>query len=159
MKVNITGFGTIPRIGILAPAYNVEMDQQGVRRMMNFPEFRVFDAETGTIITRKNINDVLASKQVKKPATEEKPKKQQKATENPVVEETPVTETPEVEEVKEVKVEVSAYEETEAVNDEAEIIEDIIDTTATVVADSDEAPQTQTEYRKPQNYHKNKKRR
>ena len=154
MKVNITGFGTIPRIGILAPAYNVEMDQQGVRRMMNFPEFRVFDAETGTIITRKNINDVLASKQVKKPATEEKPKKQQKATENPVVEETPVTETPEVEEVK---VEVSTYEETEAVNDEAEIIEDIIDTTAAVVAD--EAPQVQSEDRKPQNYHKNKKRR
>lgn len=156
MKVNITGFGTIPRIGILAPAYNVEMDQQCVRRMMNFPEFRVFDAETGTIITRKNINDVLASKQVKKPATEEKPKKQQKATEAPVVEETPVTETPEVEEVK---VEVSTYEETEAVNDEAEIIEDIIDTTAVVVADSDEAPQVQSEDRKPQNYHKNKKRR
>lgn len=155
MKVNITGFGTIPRIGILAPAYNVEMDQQGVRRMMNFPEFRVFDSETGTIITRKNINDVLASKQVKKPATEEKPKKQQKATEAPVVEETPVTETPEVEEVK---VEVSTYEETEAVNDEAEIIEDVIDTTAAVV-DTDEAPQTQTEDRKPQNYHKNKKRR
>lgn len=155
MKVNITGFGTIPRIGILAPAYNVEVDQQGVRRMMNFPEFRVFDAETGTIITRKNINDVLASKQVKKPATEEKPKKQQKATENPVVEETPVTETPEVEDVK---VEVSTYEETEAVNDEAEIIEDVIDTTAAVV-DTDEAPQTQTEDRKPQNYHKNKKRR
>ena len=154
MKVNITGFGTIPRIGILAPAYNVEMDQQGVRRMMNFPEFRVFDAETGTIITRKNINDVLASKQVKKPATEEKPKKQQKATENPVVEETPVIETPVVEEVK---VEVSTYEETEAVNDEAEIIEDIIDTTAAVVAD--EAPQVQSEDRKPQNYHKNKKRR
>ena len=156
MKVNITGFGTIPRIGILAPAYNVEMDQQCVRRMMNFPEFRVFDAETGTIITRKNINDVLASKQVKKPATEEKPKKQQKATEAPVVEETPVTETPEVEEVK---VEVSAYEETEAVNDEAEIIEDVIDTTATVGAGSDEAPQGQSEDRKPQNYHKNKKRR
>ena len=156
MKVNITGFGTIPRIGILAPAYNVEMDQQGVRRMMNFPEFRVFDAETGTIITRKNINDVLASKQVKKPATEEKPKKQQKATETSVVEETPVIETPVAEEVK---VEVSAYEETEAVNDEAEIIEDIIDTTATVVADSDEAPQVQSEDRKPQNYHKNKKRR
>lgn len=155
MKVNITGFGTIPRIGILAPAYNVEMDQQGVRRMMNFPEFRVFDAETGTIITRKNINDVLASKQVKKPATEEKPKKQQKATETSVVEETPVIETPVAEEVK---VEVSTYEETEAVNDEAEIIEDIIDTTAAVV-DTDEAPQTQTEDRKPQNYHKNKKRR
>lgn len=155
MKVNITGFGTIPRIGILAPAYNVEMDQQGVRRMMNFPEFRVFDAETGTIITRKNINDVLASKQVKKPATEEKPKKQQKATDVPVVEETPVTETPEVEEVK---VEVSTYEETEAVNDEAEIIEDVIDTTA-VVVDTDETPQVQSEDRKPQNYHKNKKRR
>ena len=156
MKVNITGFGTIPRIGILAPAYNVEMDQQGVRRMMNFPEFRVFDAETGTIITRKNINDVLASKQVKKPATEEKPKKQQKATETPIVEETPVTETPEVEEVK---VEVSTYEETEAVNDEAEIIEDVIDTTAAVVVDTDETPQVQSEDRKPQNYHKNKKRR
>ena len=155
MKVNITGFGTIPRIGILAPAYNVEMDQQGVRLMMNFPEFRVFDAETGTIITRKNINDVLASKQVKKPATEEKPKKQQKATETSVVEETPVIETPVAEEVK---VEVSTYEETEAVNDEAEIIEDVIDTTAAVV-DTDEAPQTQTEDRKPQNYHKNKKRR
>lgn len=155
MKVNITGFGTIPRIGILAPAYNVEMDQQGVRRMMNFPEFRVFDAETGTIITRKNINDVLASKQVKKPVTEEKPKKQQKATETSVVEETPVIETPVAEEVK---VEVSTYEETEAVNDEAEIIEDVIDTTA-VVVDTDEAPQVQSEDRKPQNYHKNKKRR
>lgn len=158
MKVNITGFGTIPRIGILAPAYNVEMDQQGVRRMMNFPEFRVFDAETGTIITRKNINDILASKQVKKPATEEKPKKQQKATETSVVEETPVIETPVAEEVEEVKVEVSTYEETEAVNDESEIIEDVIDTTAAVV-DTDEAPQVQSEDRKPQNYHKNKKRR
>lgn len=158
MKVNITGFGTIPRIGILAPAYNVEMDQQGVRRMMNFPEFRVFDSETGTIITRKNINDVLASKQVKKPATEEKPKKQQKATETSVVEETPVIETPVAEEVEEVKVEVSTYEETEAVNDESEIIEDVIDTTAAVV-DTDEAPQVQSEDRKPQNYHKNKKRR
>lgn len=59
MKVNIGGKGSIPGLGVLAPAFGVEMDKQGVRRLLNFPTFRVYQTSTGLIITTTNIDEMF----------------------------------------------------------------------------------------------------
>lgn len=61
MKVNIGGKGSIPGIGVLAPAYGIDMSKQAVRRLLNFHAFRVFQASTGLIITVSNIDTIFAS--------------------------------------------------------------------------------------------------
>lgn len=81
MKVNIGGKGSIPGLGVLAPAYGVEMDKVGVRRLLNFNTFRVYQSSTGLLITTANIDEMfkntiktaaVAVKPVeKKPVTQE----------------------------------------------------------------------------------------
>ena len=61
MKINVAGRGVVPGIGTLAPIYNHEMDEAGVRRLMNFPTFRVYDSKSGILITRRNIDSVIES--------------------------------------------------------------------------------------------------
>ena len=162
MKVNITGFGAIPGLGSIAPAYNVDMDHAGIRRMMNFPAFRVFDVETGTIITRSNVNDVLASKASKNVPVVETPQKDDvvQTVEQPVDVPTKVEilETP-VEEVKPEEAEVTEVElDTTAVvgDDSAEIVEE-----ASVVENDEQniVPERSQQYNNSNNYNrKNKKR-
>ena len=162
MKVNITGFGAIPGLGSIAPVYNVDMDHAGIRRMMNFPTFRVFDVETGTIITRSNVNDVLASKTSKGVSAAETLKKEdevqtvEKTVVAPVKVE--ILETP-VEEVKPEEVEMTEVElDTTAVvgDDSAEIVEE------EPVVENDEqnvVPERSQQYNNNNNYNrKNKKR-
>lgn len=161
MKVNITGFGAIPGLGSIAPVYNVDMDHAGIRRMMNFPAFRVFDVETGTIITRSNVNDVLASKTSKSVSVMETPKKKdetqtaEKAVDEPVKVE--ILETP-VEEVKPEEAEVTEVElDTTTVvgDDSAEIVEEVS------VVENDEqnvVPERQHPYNNNNYNRKNKKR-
>lgn len=61
MKVNVTGKGLIPSLGVLAPMYRVDMTEKEVVRLLNFKNFRVYDSSTGGLITKKNLSTVLAS--------------------------------------------------------------------------------------------------
>lgn len=60
MRVNISGRGIIPILGTVAPAYNVELSESQVKRLLNFPMFRVFVTDTGRLITKGNINEVFS---------------------------------------------------------------------------------------------------
>ena len=61
MKVNVTGKGLIPSLGVLAPMYRVDMTEKEVVRLLNFKNFKVYDSSTGGLITKKNLSTVLAS--------------------------------------------------------------------------------------------------
>ena len=61
MKVNITGKGIIPGINTIPPAYNIELDETQIRRLLNFNNIRVYEATSGCLITKKNIKTVLTA--------------------------------------------------------------------------------------------------
>ena len=61
MKVNVTGKGLIPSLGVLAPMYHVDMTEKEIVRLLNFKNFRVYDSSTGGLITKKNLSTILAS--------------------------------------------------------------------------------------------------
>lgn len=61
MKVNITGKGIIPGINTIPPAYNIELEETQIRRLLNFNNIRVYEATSGCLITKKNIKTVLAT--------------------------------------------------------------------------------------------------
>ncbi len=61
MKVNITGKGIIPGINTIPPAYNIELDETQIRRLLNFNSIRVYEATSGCLITKKNIKTVLTA--------------------------------------------------------------------------------------------------
>ena len=61
MKVNITGKGIIPGINTIPPAYNIELDETQIRRLLNFNNIRVYEATSGCLITKKNIKTVLTT--------------------------------------------------------------------------------------------------
>lgn len=126
MKVNISGIGLIPGVGLLAPVYGKDLTKDKVAKILNYASFKVYVAATGVRITKKNIDEIFgggAKKAViatpptppapSAPVVEEKPKKSKKApkpvepvVEEPVVEEpTPVVEEPVVEETVETPVE------------------------------------------------------
>lgn len=62
MKVNVTGRGFVPGPNSIAPVYNQEMSESQIRRILNLGNLRVFDATTGGLITKKNINNILSDK-------------------------------------------------------------------------------------------------
>ena len=118
MKVDIIGRGVIPGLGTIAPAYNRELNDQGVRRMLNFNAFRVYDSNTGILITRKNVNSVLEANATKPVVETPTP-----APTTPVVE-TPVLKEPYVPPVVE-------YTE-DPVDDVVTEIEDVVGDDVTV---------------------------
>ena len=61
MKVNITGKGIIPGVNTIPPAYNIELDETQIRRLLNFNNIRVYEATSGCLITKKNIKTVLTT--------------------------------------------------------------------------------------------------
>ena len=61
MKVNITGKGIIPGVNTIPPAYNIELDETQIRRLLNFNNIRVYEATSGCLITKKNIKTVLTA--------------------------------------------------------------------------------------------------
>ena len=149
MKVNITGKGIIPGLGVIPPIYNKEMSIPAISRLLNFPNFSVFDATTGIRFTKKNIKNVAMNTQspytgvdVDPPKT---PNKQTKVP--PVVEKAP--ESPVIEET------------TDVVSDE-EVTEETVDTTDEVKETEtvDEEPSQQQSSNTYNNYNrkKNKKR-
>ena len=61
MKVNITGKGIIPGVNTIPPAYNIEIEETQIRRLLNFNNIRVYEATSGCLITKKNIKTVLTA--------------------------------------------------------------------------------------------------
>lgn len=172
MKVNITGRGIIPGLGVIPPIYNKEMSIPAISRLLNFPNFSVFDATTGIRFTKKNIKNVAMNTQspytgvdVNPPKT---PNKQtrvtpavEKAPEPPVIEEEPVVESEEVTVVSEPE-ETHVVEETTEVTSNEDVVEEAVDTTDEVEETEtvDEEPSHQQSSNTYNNYNrkKNKKR-
>lgn len=172
MKVNITGRGIIPGLGVIPPIYNKEMSIPAISRLLNFPNFSVFDATTGIRFTKKNIKNVAMNAQspytgvdVDPPKT---PNKQtrvtpvvEKAPEPPVIEEAPTGEAEEVTAVSEPE-ETPVIEETTNVVPDEEVTEEVVDTTDEVEETEtvDEEPSHQQSSNTYNNYNrkKNKKR-
>ena len=173
MKVNITGRGIIPGLGVIPPIYNKEMSIPAISRLLNFPNFSVFDAATGIRFTKKNIKNVAMNAQspytgvdVDPPKTPNKQTKVtpvvEKAPEPPVIEEEPVVEAEEVTVVSEPE-ETPVTEETTNVVPDKEVTEEVVDTTDEVEETEtvDEEPsqqQTSNGYNNYNNRKKNKKR-
>lgn len=172
MKVNITGRGIIPGLGVIPPIYNKEMSIPAISRLLNFPNFSVFDATTGIRFTKKNIKNVAMNTQspytgvdVDPPKTPNKQTKVtpvvEKAPEPPVIEEAPVVESEEVTVVSEPE-ETSVVEETTDVVPDEEVTEETVDTTDEVEETEtvDEEPTQQQTSNGYNNYNrkKNKKR-
>lgn len=108
MKVNISGKGLIPGLKRLAPVRGVELSEVQVRRIINYRQFKVYDATTGKFISKDNVGDLF-----KPVITNVAPKPVEKKVEAPKVEEPKVeytepkidvVETP-IEEVIEEKIE------------------------------------------------------
>jgi NADH dehydrogenase/NADH:ubiquinone oxidoreductase subunit G len=57
MKINVTGRGVIPGIGVLAPQTNREVDIETLRKIIACKRFVVYDTETGTKITTGNFKN------------------------------------------------------------------------------------------------------
>lgn len=172
MKVNITGRGIIPGLGVIPPIYNKEMSIPAISRLLNFPNFSVFDATTGIRFTKKNIKNVAMNAQspytgvdVDPPKT---PNKQtrvtpvvEKAPEPPVIEEEPTDEAEEVTAASEPE-ETPVVEETAEVTSDEETVGETVDTTdeAEETETTDEEPSQQQSSNTYNNYNrkKNKKR-
>lgn len=110
MKVNISGIGLIPGVGLLAPVYGRDLTKDKVARILNYASFKVYVAATGVRITKKNIDEIFGggakkaaaptpppAPVVEEPAPKKKASKKAPKKEEPVVEETPV----EIEQVEE----------------------------------------------------------
>ena len=139
MKVNISGVGLIPKVGLLAPVYGKDLTKDTVAVILNYASFKVYVAATGVRITKKNINEIFGEvvrQAVATPAPTPTPASKKKATkkapkvEEPVVEEKPV-EIEQVEEpvVLDAVVEAPAVEEPieEVPADEGFPVDDIVD--------------------------------
>lgn len=129
MRVNIGGRGSIPGLGVLAPAYGIEMDKASVRRMFNFKQFRVYQTSTGLIITPSNIDAMFASNNTVAVTVKPVAKNEPKSVAS-VVKETPIAEV----------VEESAPVVEEAVH---EAIEVPVDEVATLVSESNDDDTTE----------------
>lgn len=99
MKVNIIGNGTIPMLGLTAPIRNIDLEETKIRALVNVKTLRIYNAESGILITSRNINGIFA------PAVEEE------AVETVEVKEETPTPTV-VEPVSPVEEPVAAVEET-----------------------------------------------
>ena len=172
MKVNITGRGIIPGLGVIPPIYNKEMSIPAISRLLNFPNFSVFDATTGIRFTKKNIKNVAMNAQspytgvdVDPPKTPNKQTKVtpavEKAPESPAIEEAPTDESEEVTDVSEPG-ETHVVEETPDVVPDEEVTEEVVDTADEVEETEtvDEEPSQQQSSNTYNNYNrkKNKKR-
>ena len=78
MKVNIIGNGTIPLIGLTAPIRNLDLEETKIRALVNVKSLRIYNAESGILITPRNVNGIFAV-----PVNEDEIKQE----ESPVIEE------------------------------------------------------------------------
>lgn len=172
MKVNISGVGLIPKVGLLAPVYGKDLQKDTVAVILNYASFKVYVAATGVQITKKNIDEIfgVSVKQATKPTTSVAPKKKKTTKEattvakkdvkvEPVPEPsefeaqfTPyLTEPEKIEQVEEPVVldevvEAPAIEEpVEAVATDAEITSSFVEDVESVKEQLDEAPVVEEE--------------
>lgn len=125
MKVNISGVGLIPKVGLLAPVYGKDLTKDTVAVILGYASFKVYVASTGVQITKKNINEIFgeAVKQAAAPApTPVAPKKTTKKAPKKV--ETPT----EIEQVTEPVV-LDTVVEAPAIEEPVEAVEVVADTT------------------------------
>lgn len=127
MKVNISGRGRVPGIGTLAPVRGYDASKEFVLRLLNYKQFKVYDAASGGLITKTNVDKLFAPKvetpaveAVKKPATKKTVKKEEVA-------ETPKSE-PTISEPVEVAPEVTAEEVSQSFIEDVEAVSDQLPT-------------------------------
>lgn len=124
MKVNISGVGLIPKVGLLAPVYGKDLTKDTVSVILKYASFKVYVAATGIRITKKNIDEIFgtAVKQAATPAPTTAPKKTTKKA--PKKAEAPV----EIEQVSEPVV-LDTVVEAPAIEEPVEAVEVVPDTT------------------------------
>jgi hypothetical protein len=61
MKVNISGVGLIPKVGLLAPVYGKDLSKDTVSVILKYASFKVYVAATGIRITKKNIDEIFGT--------------------------------------------------------------------------------------------------
>lgn len=124
MKVNISGRGRVPGIGTLAPVRGYDASKEFVLRLLNYKQFKVYDAASGGLITKTNVDKLFAPK-VETP-TVDTSKKTVKKEEVVKVVETPKSEHVEVSpEVTTEEVAQSFIEDVEAVSDQLPTAEEL----------------------------------
>lgn len=69
MKVNINGRGIIPGIGTVPPVFGKDLSEGEIRRLLNFPNLKVYDAASGSLITKRNINSFFMNTTTESTAT------------------------------------------------------------------------------------------
>ena len=141
MKVNIAGRGIIPGVGALAPIRDRELDIKQVRRILNYPAFKVYDATSGLLISKANVEKVFETHNTVKEAVREIKNK-------PITISTPIPEEPNV--VEPTPVAEPVIEE--VVEDTP--VETVEETVEEVVEESTDDEDDTT---KPNYYKKNKK--
>lgn len=128
MKVNISGVGLIPKVGLLAPVYGKDLTKDTVSVILKYASFKVYVAATGIRITKKNIDEIFGTA-VKKaaapippapvaPTPKKTTKKSPKKVEAPV----------EIEQVAEPVV-LDTVVEAPAIEEPVEAVEVVADTT------------------------------
>lgn len=124
MKVNISGVGLIPKVGLLAPVYGKDLTKDTVSVILKYASFKVYVAATGIRITKKNIDEIFgtAVKQAATPIPTATPKKTTKKAPKKV--EAPV----EIEQVSEPVV-LDTVVEAPSVEEPVEAVEITPDTT------------------------------
>lgn len=60
MLVNITGVKkVIPGVGKLPPVKNYDATEAEIRRLVNFNDWQVYEASSGRLITKSNVDKIL----------------------------------------------------------------------------------------------------
>lgn len=121
MKVNILGRGMIPFVGVLAPIRDVELSEKQIRSLMNFKTLRVYDKESGYLISKTTVNDFFNKKAqpvVKPIVTKPEP---------PKVEPTPVVEPVKEEVIEEPKLAIVTEEPVQVEEETIATVEDVVD--------------------------------
>lgn len=162
MRVNVIGHGAIGGVGVL-PVRDIELTDDGIKRLLNYKGVRVFNASTGELITsayfRRNTKPVAkvikpSEHLAKKLEPVIEPKKEEYL--EPIVEvtpEVPVAEDPVEIETVETPVEVVAEpQETPSIEEPVEEVDEIVE------EDTSEAEPT-TEDTSNQQQPRNKKKR
>ena len=144
MKVNISGVGLIPKVGLLAPVYGKDLSKDTVSVILKYASFKVYVAATGIRITKKNIDEIFGTVVKQSASNVSTTKKTTTKVSTPVeieqvatpVEFNEVVEAPAIEET------VEATETDEIVADatESEIESSFIEDVASVQEQLDETP-------------------
>ena len=120
MKVNISGVGLIPKVGLLAPVYGKDLSKDTVSVILKYASFKVYVAATGIRITKKNIDEIFGTVVKQSASNVSTTKKTTTKVESTPVEIEQVATPVEFNEV----VEAPAIEETVEATDTDEIVAD-----------------------------------